>query len=293
MVGTETRAAKETPQPVNDFAPWEEWKRLCDSAKCSEETRSALEQFARASWNSLLHRLRGGSDIPEDGEVAGKFPWHRFESHCAIKQTPEGKSYKDWLFKREHLPYGTPADKIRSGAYFLIRWALEEYIRKEGRFRLPGWGRPQPSFDDELPSGGEGKTLTLHDLLPDNLDPSKEAEFRELGQLAVAEAEGIMAGLGVRQRLVLTAFALGIALSNPEVEEIARCKKSVLSDALKKTLRDIEDKIHEDYAGEDARGRALLLTGVKSAVCEMCLAPNNQPEMWQSRLFSLAADNEQ
>lgn len=277
---------------MNDFAPWEEWKTLCDSAKCSAETKAALEQFARASWNSVLHRLSGSTDIPEDGEVTGKFPWHRFESHCVIKQTAEGKSYKDWLFARLKLPAGTAADKIRSGAFLIMRWVVEEYLRKEGRFRLPRFAGPQPSLDDEIASNTDDGPLTLHDLLPDMRDPSKEVEFRELAQLAVVEAEEIMAELTERQRISITAKILGLALSNPEVERIAGCKKSVLSDELDKTCRAIVAKIHADYAAEDLRSRVEIVEQTLFAIREMCLHPKNQPEMWQSCLFSLATDNE-
>lgn len=275
---------------MNDFTPWEEWKRLCDSAKCSEDTKAALYQFARINWNVHLEREAGGGEVPEAGEVVGKEPWERFESHCAVPHATNGKSWKDWLFMRLSLPSGTPADKIRSGASGIIRSVVREFLRKEGRFRLRRFARPETSISDVVPSSSDG--LTYEDLLPDTLDPSTEAELRELGLIAVAKAEEIMSEMGMRQRLVLTAFALGVALSNPEVERIADCKKSVLSDELKKTLRDIESRIHKDYAGEDPRGRSLLLTGVKGAIREMCLYPKNQPEAWQSRLFFLAEDFE-
>ena len=108
-----------------------------------------------------------------------------------------------------------------------------------------------------------------------------------------AEAEKITAAFSVRQRIVFTAWALGVALSNPEVEKIAGCKKSVLSEELSRMLRKIERQMHEDYADEDSRGRELLLTRVRSAIAEICSQPNNSPETWQTRLFSLAADIEQ
>jgi hypothetical protein len=233
----------------------------------------------------------GGGDIPEAGEVTGTEPWERFESYCAVKKTAQGKSTKSWLFMRLSLPSGTPADKIRSGASGIIRSVVREFLRKEGRFRLRRFARPEPSLSD-VPSNSSAD-LTYEDLLPDTLDPSKEVELRELEQIAVTEAAEIMSGFSERQCIGVTAWALGLALSNPEVEKLAGCKKSVLSEELKKTLLEIEKKIHDDYADEDVRGRKLLAGRVILALREMCSQPKNQSEMWQSRLFSLAEEIEQ
>ena len=277
---------------MNDFAPWQEWGELCDSAKCTDNHKAALYEFARINWHLYLDDESGGGEIPESSEVTGEQPWMKFESYCVVKHTTEGKSTKSWLFKRLSLPYGTPADKIRSGASLLMRSVVREFLRKEGRFRLRRFGRPEPSLDDILPNSSE--TLTYGDvLLQDIPDPGQEAELRDLKKIAQEEAVEIVSGFSERQRIVVTAWALGIALSNPEVGKIAGCKKSVLSDELNKTFRSIEKKIHSDYADEDVRGRSLLLGDVFLAVHEICSQPEKQPEMWQSRLFSLAADIEQ
>ncbi len=295
MVGQEARATTlvEARKSMNDFAPWEEWKKLCDSAQCSEETKSALYQFARINWDVHLGKEAGERKPPEKGEVTGREPWERFESYCVVPNPTNGKSWKDWLFMRLSLPSGTAADKIRSGASGIIRSVVREFLRKEGRFRLPRFAGPQPSLDDELPSDSNDGSLTLRDLLPDMRDPSKEAEFRELEQLAVAEAAEIMSELTERQRISITAKVLGLALSNPDVERIAGCKKSVLSDELDKTGPGIIAKIHEDYAEEDLRSRDEIVGQTLLAIREMCLHPKNEPEMWQSRLFSLAEEIEQ
>lgn len=278
---------------MNEFAPWEEWKRLCDSAKCSEETKSALYQFARINWDVYLEKEAGQRKPPEKGEVIGREPWERFESYCAEPHSANGKSWKDWLFMRLSLPRGTPADKIRSGASGIIRSVVREFLRKEGRFRLPRFAGPQPSLDDELSSDSNDKPLTLRDLLPDMRDPSKEAEFRELEQLAAAEAAEMLADLTERQRIAITAKELHLALSNPEVEKIAGCKKSVLSAELDNAYRAIKWKFDRDYADEDQRGLNELRREVARAIHNMCSQPKNEPEIWESRLFSLAADNEQ
>jgi hypothetical protein len=278
---------------MSDFAPWQEWGERCDSTLCSENTRAELHKFARINWSAHLDGEAGGGDVPEAGEVTGKEPWERFESYCAVKKTSEGKSTKSWLFMRLSLPSGKPADKIRSGASGIIRSVVREFLRREGRFRLPGLGRPQPSLDDDLPRGTEGDSLSLHDLLPDIRDPNKQAEFRELEELAVTEAGEIMSELTERQRIAITAKVLGLALSNPEVERIAGCKKSVLSAELDKARRAIKRKIHDDYPDERARRRSEFGDEVRRAICRMCAKPKNQPEMWEARLFSLAVENEQ
>jgi len=277
---------------MNDFAPWEEWKKCCDSAKCSEGTKAALHQFARTCWNHHLYEQRGGGDVPEAGELTGKDPWHRFESHCAIKQTLEGKAYKDWLFQRIRLlPNGTPADKVRSGAFFLMRWVVQDFLRKEGRFRLPRFSQPQPSLSEPV-SGSEGG-LTEEDLLSDTVAPGQDVELRDFQRIAMEEAQAIVKHeFNERQRIVFTAVAVRVALSNPEVEKIAGCKKSVLSDTLNKTLREIAANIHRDYAEDDPLERDELIRYVVRAVLEICAQPDNHPETWRDRLFSLEAGAE-
>lgn len=277
---------------MNDFAPWEEWKKCCDSAKCSGGARVALHQFARTCWNYHLDEESGGGDVPEEGELTGEDPWQRFESHCAIKQTIEGKACKDWLFERIFLlPSGTPADKVRSGAFFVMRSVVREFLRREGRFRLRRFGRPQPSLNEPVPNSEEG--LTKEDLLPDTVAAGQDAELRDLQRIAMEEAQATVSReFNDRQRIVFTAFALRVALSNPEVERIAGCKKSVLADTLIKTGREIGAKIDRDYAEAEPLERRKLHEYVLKAVLEICSRPDYQPETWKARLFSLAVGDE-
>jgi hypothetical protein len=277
---------------MNDFIPWQEWGELCDSALCSESSRAELYKFARINWNAWLDKESGGGDVPEESEVVGTEPWQRFESHCAVKQTAAGKSYKSWLFERVSiLPNGTPADKVRSGASVIMRTVVREFLRKEGRFRLRRFSQPEPSLSDTPPNASEG--LTYEDLLSDTVAPGQEVELRDLQRIATTEARKVVDGsFNERQRIVFTAAALRIALSNPEVERLAGCKKSVLSDTLNKTLREIAATIHRDYAEDDLPERALLIRFVQAAIFEICTQSDNQPEIWKARLFSLAADPE-
>lgn len=282
---------------MNEFAPWEEWKKHCDSAKCSDDARATLYQFARTCWNHHLDEQSGGGDVPETGEVAGEDPWHRFESHCAIKQTTEGKSYKDWLFDRIRLlPNGTPADKVRSGAFFVMRWVVQDFLRKEGRFRLRRFGRPQPSLSESVHNSEKGKSeegLTKEDLLPDTVASGQDVELRDLQRIAVEEAQALVRRhFSERQRIVFTAVAMQVPLSHPEVERIAGCKKSVLSDTVNKTLREIAANIHRDYDEDDPLVRDELIRYVVRAVLEICAQPDNSPETWKTHLFSVAVGDE-
>jgi len=276
---------------MNEFAPWQEWGERCAADLCSEDTQAALHEFASMKWSLYLERGTRGSEIPGSGKISSQEAWQRFENYCWIKPTGEGKSTKSYLFTQLDIgKEGTPTDIVRASASLIMRSVVRDFLRHEGPLRFPGHAKPALSLSDAPPNSRE--SLTYEDLLRDTRDPSKEAEFRELEQLAVTEAVEILAGLKERQLIVITACALGIALSNPEVEKIAECKKSVLSEELKKTLRDIEKRIHKDYAEEDVRGRIELAEQVFRAIHNICSQPKNQPEMWQSRLFSLATDIE-
>ena len=103
----------------------------------------------------------------------------------------------------------------------------------------------------------------------------------------------MLTALTERQRIAITAKVLGLALSNPKVEKIAGCKKSVLSVELDNAYSAIERKFNRDYADEHEQARSEMRLEMSRAIHNMCLNPKNEPEMWQSRLFSLAADIEQ
>lgn len=269
---------------MNNFAAWREWGELCAADLCSESTKDALRAFARTRWQAHLNHW--GNNSPESGEVTGNEAWHRFETHCVVKTTRAGKSYKSWLFQRiASLTEGTPVDIIESGACGIMRWAVRDFIRNEGRVRLPGRLTPERSLEDVVP-GSDGRTFG--DLLPDQVDVNSELERREYERLADDEASQWFLELSDRQRIVVTAWALGIALSNPEVEKIAGCKKSVLSDELKKTFQSIAVRINTKYVDEDPLGRECLVRFMLRAIVRICTQPDNRPETWRSHLFSIA-----
>ncbi len=263
---------------------WEEWKKQCAIALCSNDARRDLESFAFHRWTRFLQTIFG-YDSPELTELKIGDIWHRFETWCCVSSTSSGKAYKDWMFGRLETHVGTPLDIIQSGATLLLRDVVRDFVRHEGRMRLPGRRAPEISLNEPI-AGIEGD-LTYADLLPAELDADSQLIVREYQRLAEQEASELLPRLVSRERLVLAASALGIPMSNPRLARIAGKKKSVLSSTLQRVEDRIKQHIDKKYTGEQEGDRRVLciatLRQLRNVVCD----PKNSPETWRAELFNM------
>ena len=220
---------------------WTEWNERCALALCGEETRQALRAFGSSRFRHYARVVAGNPAAGVD--LATGDHWHLFETHLALRQTRDGKRYKDWLFARVAESGDPPLDVIQGGAGLLMRDVVRAFVRAE---------RPQRgavSLDEPLRAGGEG-TFTLNDLLPAAADPAQDMEAREFSCIAEGLADACFVGLAARERIAFAAREQGLPLSHPAVERCAGCGKSTLHAALSDAVGSVADRIRASYPDE-------------------------------------------
>lgn len=265
---------------------WSEWKKQCAIALCGDEARHNLELFAWQRWTRFLE-ITLGYDAPELRELRRSDVWHQFETWCCVGPTAAEKSHKDWIFKRLETHSGSGLDIIQSGATLVLRDAVRDFIRHEGRTRLPGTRSPEKSLDEPVAGSEEGGNLTYGDLLPGELDTASMVSIREYQRLGEEEALKLSADLRERERLVLAASALGIPMSHPRLEQITRKKKSVLSAALQSVEARVTRHIDKKYGDEKEGSRRILSAATLQRLRNLSCDPKNSPETWRDELFKL------
>ncbi len=231
-----------------ELKDWAEWKIQCARKLCGEETQIRLGSFAQSRFGIQLRRQVSITNL-NNNDVLRQLPssdnaWHQFESYAALKQTREGKRYKDWIFARVQGGNGVPLDIIQSGASLIMRSVVRAYLRAEFSPRITV-SMDQPIGDSEL---------TMADLLPGKIDPVDSVVENEYNILAERHAATLLEELSCRERIGLLAKFNGISLDNAEVLALAGCGKSTLSQVVRDMLGKIRDDIKREYDddGHDA-----------------------------------------
>ena len=187
-----------------------------------------------------------GRSVQFDGDA-----WHLFETHLAVRNTRQGKKYKEWLFAR--LPgseYGD-LEALAGGAALLMRDVAREHLRCEYA--------PSNTISMDSPVYGSGDVgLLLGDLLPGSIDPSDEVARREFERMAADQARAMFHKMEQRVRVVFLAKELGISLAHAEVEKAAGCRKSALSESYQAFIVKAADEIKERFSDEDTESVRLL-----------------------------------
>ncbi|MFC1452044.1 hypothetical protein ACFLSJ_01715 [Verrucomicrobiota bacterium] len=233
---------------------WTEWKKECALALCSEQSRSALTRFAHSRFRTYARRYAHtvAADAPVlDSGIRPDEAWHLFEVHLVTRPTTEGKRYKDWIFLRVVHSEEPMLEVIESGASLIMREVVREYLRGECS--------PAGTVSISEPVWiGEGTNLTLEDLLPGEEDPRDEVTRRECERLARELARRVFADTSDRERVALTAKALGLGLSLPAVLAAAGCRKSVLSETLRSLIERVAGRARAEHSRDDAETLLLL-----------------------------------
>ncbi len=223
---------------------WLEWKERCARKLCTEDTQNRLGGFAQSRFGIQLNRQISNTNL-HNSDAMRQLPsaddaWHQFESFAVLKETKEGKRYKDWIFMRTRLINTNPLDIIQSGATLIIRSVVRAYLKAEYS--------PKKSISMEQPLG-DGN-LTVGDLLPGSVNPIDAVAENEYDSLSKRYSEKLFSSLSYRERIGLLAKFSGIALDNKEVLLCAGCGKSRLNqithDILKKLGTDLQREYHDD-----------------------------------------------
>jgi hypothetical protein len=232
---------------------WLEWKRRCALGLCEPGAQATLEKFAYSRFSLYARRYAATTNVKDANALcpSGHDAWHLLETHMAASKTAGGKHYKDWLFDRVRDSGDPSLSVIESGASVLIRSVVRENLRRE-------FSAPNMISENTVVYGEGDSALTIQDLLPGGMSPADAVAQREFEQLAKTHAGELVPGLSWREKLVLFAKSLGIALSHPEVEAAAECRKTVLNDAYKKCVHRITVQVQDQYANEEPDSVMLL-----------------------------------
>ena len=247
---------------------WVRWKTTCALGLCPPETQASLRDFAHVSFRRYVARYAtaarttGADALTPDRNEA----WHWFETHLRIRNTREGKSYKEWIFFRTAHPGSTPLDCIRGGATLLMRDVVREYLRQE---TSPSGAR---HLEAPLGSGADRGEITLQDLLPDPADTRQAVAQKEISDLAAASAAPVFATLDRRARIALLARELGLSLAHPIVTAVAGCRKSVLFSAYRQTLEWLAKSVRQRHPGLEATAMADVCIGLLGNIRQAVVA---------------------
>lgn len=244
------------------LSAWVEWKSRCAIVLCDESAQAVLYEFATTRFRRYVERYANATNVRQAGVIAANVDdaeaWHRFETHLTVTSTRGGKRYKDWLFARVPRRGSAPRDVIEGGAALLMRNVVREYLAQE--FPPPG----TVSLSRPVATGRDGAGLTLTDLLAAGASPADETARREYEELARGHAVPLFGELTRRERVALLAKRLGLSLARPEVERVAGCRKSMVNEAYRALVRQVDARVRARYAddGKDAVMALVLL------VCE-------------------------
>jgi hypothetical protein len=238
--------------PVPCKESWTQWKDRCALGLCTASVQSELRTFASVHFTLYLRRyLYRTNTRGEQSPLAEGDPWHLFETHLAVRNTRQGKKYKEWLFARLPEGGGSDVEALAGGAALLMRDVAREHLRREYA--------PADVISLNSPIGGTDESgLTLEDLLPGTINPVDEVATREYERLAAAHAKEFFAGMGPRERVAFLAKDLGISLAHGEVEKAAGCRKSVLNESYQAFIVNAACEMKERYSAEDSQSVRVL-----------------------------------
>ena len=233
---------------------WAEWKEKCALGLCRCETRTALQSFAYARFYHFAVAYAKTTNTPDPKALTPEpsHAWHDFETHLRLRDTREGKRFKDWLFAPLDGSNTPTLDSVQRGATVIMRDVVRERLRREFSSHL------MRSLDAPAGRPDDGQAPALKELLAGPLDTAQEVEQRELERLAAGEADSAMAGLNQRERIALLARELGLSLACPSVIQAAGCGKSVLNTAYHKALQRLANHVRSAYSREDKATLAFL-----------------------------------
>lgn len=257
-----SRPADEAGKVASLLDAFQEWRRRCSLAACSDSAAVLLRQFAASRFDAFCRRYAPfpALRVPHPLTPPPADCWHLFETRLAVARTRGGKRYKQWLFESARVGDRLPLDRLTGGASLLMRDVVRAWLAHEA---------PHPraeSLQAPIAVSESGRPLTLEDLLPDERNPAEEAARRDIGNLSAKLARRLWPELDRRERIVLAARVAGRPLSDPAVERAAGCRKSMLYAALRALLERLAAQLRRDHPSEE---RAVLLAVARGVLDDL------------------------
>ncbi|MBU0677158.1 MAG: hypothetical protein KJ626_03500 [Verrucomicrobia bacterium] len=226
-------------------AAWKAWKELCALNLCAADFQGMLGEFARVRAQRYIqayaHRTNASAQAIS---LNGRDAWHLFETYHAVRDTREGKRYKEWIFASIERAADGEADALEGRAALLMRDVIREFLRRE-------FSPPQAISMRSTVPGADGSSQSVEDLLPGTANPEEEVALREYEQLARRHAEEFVFTLKPREKIAILAKELGLPLSHPTVQTLAGRRKSALSDTYRQTFTRLAKSLSSSYPQED------------------------------------------
>ena len=272
LQNTEARAAGD----------WAVWRRKCALDLCPADTQSALRAFAEARFHRYVcaYARDTNASNPRALTPDPREAWHWFETHLRLRNTREGKSYKEWLLARTEADGRLTLDSIQAGATLLMRDVVREYLRREFS------PRTMVPLDAPAETSPDGLSTCLQELLPGPLSTPDDVATRELKSMAASEAGHVFDALSRRERVALLAREIGVSLAHPAVTELAACGKSVLSTAYHSALQTVAGHVRARHPQDDRETMAALSVRIFEEVKVRVLSWGRS-ENACARLFSI------
>ena len=239
---------------------WLAWREKCAAALCPQEAQAAFFSFAQSRFVRYLtfYRKATNVDLVQALLPEPLHSWHLFETYLAIRNTREGKVYKQWLFA-----CAEGADDVlkalETGASLLMRDVVREHLRREYS------SRRMVSLNQPIPTA-TGDAVTLDELVPGPSDPLNPVDQKELAELAGKESVEICKTMPLREKIALLAHGLRLSLAHPIVLTAADCRKSMLNTAYHKALLHVAAHIRRKFPNETRDVQALLSIQALKAV---------------------------
>jgi hypothetical protein len=233
---------------------WITWKEKCAAALCPPETRLELQNFAHVRFHRFAAACAHDTNVHDANALTppAEEAWHCFEAYLQLRNSREGKIYKEWLFKRASVAGAPTLDSIQGGASVLMRDVVREQLRREFSSK---W---MTALDAPISVGIGGSEVTMLDLLPDSGDTRTDVERREMESIAASDAREFLSAMSHRERVALLARVLGLSLAHQAVTALAGCGKSVLFDVYNNTLQKLARHVRSVHPREDRSTLASL-----------------------------------
>lgn len=218
---------------------WRQWRERCALALCDDETRAVLSRFGAMRFRGYLDRWRVRAaaytpPMPEPDDA-----WHWLEVYMTVPSVGIGKRYKQWLFvQAEQRP--PLLNALESGASVLMRTVVCQYVCEHAP--------PRHSVSlDQVVAGSAEAPVTLGDCLPASGNPRSEAARREQEALALRHAQALAPTLTPRERMALTARALGVSMRRAAASGDIPCRRAVLNATYRKLAQRLFKELEASY----------------------------------------------
>jgi hypothetical protein len=218
---------------INDA--WIEWKEKCELSRCSQESRTILNDYADGVFRKSIHKISYSKLFADNFLKGSAFTYFEMYSLGKVYSEKEnelkGKSYKDGIFLKIASSQDS-SEKIINGCFNLyLKSAIREMYRNELEEYDNEFSTDQPLKNHE--------DSTLIDLLPDVVEIEADFEHKELLSLAEKCKKELFDVLSFQDRAILLSVFLSLSYSTSKaLQKATDLSKSTLGYHFQKLFKE-------------------------------------------------------